>query len=149
MARMLTKRKQKIHVEILRLFNYSLVGGAWFWSGYATFAVCYSWLGLSLWWAKLAANVVGLSVNFVLERIWVFHDQKRHKRLTVVTERYLILTLINFVIDYFIIRILKDQFGLTPYIGQFISAGFFYGWNYAWYRYWVFARVRTTKKALA
>lgn len=133
-------------VEVKRLIAYSIAGGAWFWSGYATFAVLYSGLGWSLWWAKLLANLVGITVNFILERIWVFDRGKRNKRLTVVSERYILLTLANFVIDYFIVKILRDQFGVTPYIGQFASAAFFFGWNYLWYKYWVFAVARKTKK---
>ena len=137
---MKTKSKQRTwRTELTRLLAYSITGGAWFWSGYLAFAVCDQVFGLSLWWAKLIANLVGISVNFILERTWVFKDKRRPKRLTVVTERYLVLTLINFVIDYAIVRVLKDQFGITPYIGQFVSAGFFYGWNYLWYKYWVFA----------
>lgn len=102
------------------------------------FAVADQYLGLSLWWAKLLANITGITVNFILERTWVFKENRRHKRLTVVTERYFFLTLANFVIDYLIIRFLKDYFGVSPYIGQFVSAGFFYGWNYLWFKYWVF-----------
>lgn len=139
------KSKQKAknwRAELKRLIAYSITGGAWFWSGYLTFALCYSVFGWDLWWAKLTANVVGITVNFILERIWVFDRGRRNKRLTVVTERYVILTLVNFVIDYLIVRGLQDLFGLTPYLGQFVSAGFFYLWNYLWYKYWVFAAER-------
>lgn len=143
-----TKKSQKLRKEFGRLVAYSITGGAWFWSGYLAFAICDQVFGLSLWWAKLIANITGITVNFILERVWVFSDSRKQKRLTVVTERYLILTLANFVIDYAIVRILKDYFGITPYIGQFVSAGFFYGWNYLWYKYWVFAKKpRLRKKA--
>lgn len=143
------QRIKSIKLEINRLIMYSITGGAWFWSGYAMFAVCDQVLGLSLWWAKLVANITGITVNFVLERTWVFRDHRKHKRLTVVTERYFFLTLANFVIDYLIIRILKDNFGLSPYIGQFISAGFFYGWNYLWFKYWVFGGEHKVRQAHA
>lgn len=140
------KTKSKLRTEIFRLVSYSVTGGAWFWSGYAMFAVADQFLGLSLWWAKLLANITGITVNFILERIWVFGDSRRHKRLTVVTERYFFLTLANFVIDYLIVRFLKDVFGISPYIGQFVSAGFFYGWNYLWFKYWVFGSARKIEK---
>jgi putative flippase GtrA len=39
--------------------------------------------------------------------------------------------------DYGIVAGLKAA-GITPYIGQFISSGFFTVWNYFWYRFWVF-----------
>ena len=135
--------------ELVRLVQYSLVGGAWFWSGYAMFAVCDQLIGLNLFWAKLIANLFGLSVNFVLERLWVFDDKKqRIKKLTIVTERYITLTILNLFIDYLIVWSLRNFFGVTPYIGQFVSAGFFWAWNYVWYRYWVFA-TNQPKKARA
>ena len=143
-----TKQKtKKLHSEITRIIAYSVTGGAWFWSGYLTFALCDQVFGMSLWWAKLTANLVGITVNFILERTWVFGSNRKHKRLTVVTERYFVLTLVNFVVDYLIIRFLKDYFGVSPYIGQFVSAGFFYLWNYAWYKYWVFAPNRKVRMA--
>lgn len=132
------KRTKNLKAELKRLVAYSITGGAWFWSGYLMFAVCDQVLGLSLWWSKLLANLFGITINFILERIWVFHDGRRHKRLTVVTERYLLLTAVNFVIDYFIVLGLRDGFGISPYIGQFASAGFFWMWNYLWYKFWVF-----------
>jgi putative flippase GtrA len=139
------KSKQKAknwHAEIKRLLAYSVTGGAWFWSGYLAFAVCDQVFGLSLFWAKLIANLVGITVNFILERIWVFDRGRKNKKLTVVTERYFILTVANLFIDYLIVRGLQEYFGLTPYLGQFVSAGFFFGWNYLWYKYWVFAAAR-------
>ena len=143
------QKAKKWRSEIKRLIAYSITGGAWFWSGYLTFALCYETFGLTLFWAKLIANLVGITVNFILERIWVFDRGRKNKKLTVVTERYFILTVINLFIDYLIVRGLQDYLGISPYIGQFVSAGFFYGWNYLWYKYWVFASARKTKKGYA
>ncbi len=51
--------------------------------------------------------------------------------------RYIFIESIGFVIDYAIIGFLK-HIGITPYIGFFISAGFFSIWSFLWYKYWVF-----------
>ena len=67
--------------ELIRLAEYTIAGGAWFWSGYATFAICDMVFGLSLWWAKLVANIVGIMVNFILERIWVFSSERKAQRV--------------------------------------------------------------------
>lgn len=147
---MKSKQKAKnLRTEIKRLIEYSITGGAWFWSGYLTFALCYETFGWTLFWAKLFANLVGITVNFVLERVWVFDRGRKNKKLTVVTERYFVLTVVNLFIDYLIVRGLQEYFGVSPYIGQFVSAGFFFGWNYLWYKYWVFASARKTKKGYA
>jgi putative flippase GtrA len=85
----------------------------------------------------LGANLVGWTVNFVMQRYWVFKNPHLKGHLGDVTGRYLLLTGVNFVLDYFIIYGLT-LIGITPYIGQFISSGFFTVWNYLWYRFWVF-----------
>jgi putative flippase GtrA len=120
-------------------------GGAYFWTGYLVFFIADKGLGWSLWWAKQTANVTGWIVNFVLQRYWVFRNPHLKGHLGAVTGRYMIITLINFGIDYIIVANLK-YIGISPYIGQFISAGFFTFWNYIWYRYWVFPEQH--KKAL-
>jgi putative flippase GtrA len=142
--------------EIRRITEYMISGGAYFWTGYLVFFLCDRGLGLSLWWAKLLANISGWTVNYVLQRYWVFRNPKLNQHQTEVTIRYAIITLVNFVLDYFIIYGLKSV-GITPYIGQFISSGFFTVWNYIWYKFWVFpekfsaktAKVRRTVRPIA
>jgi putative flippase GtrA len=121
------------------VIQYSITGGAWFWSGYAMFALCYSVLGLDIVPSKIISYVFGLNVNFLLERFWVFNDRRARKELDTVTSRYVILSLINLGIDTVIVWGLS-KLGISPYIGQFVSAGFFTVWNYVWYKLWVFAR---------
>ncbi len=36
--------------------------------------------------------------------------------------------------------------GITPYIGQFISSGFFTVWNWLWYSMWVFKKQKPAHK---
>ena len=129
------KKKQKL--ELIRITEYMISGGAYFWTGYLVFFICDQLLGLNLWWAKLAANLSGWTVNYVLQRYWVFNNKRRKKHQTEVTKRYIIITGVNFMLDYLIVAGLKAA-GLTPYLGQFVSAGFFTVWNYLWYKYWVF-----------
>lgn len=126
--------------------EYMVAGGAFFWSGYIAFAFFDAVLHLPLFIAKQLANIIGLSINFVLEDQWVFKKNKTrttyHKRRG---GRYIFITLVNFGIDYFIVSQLKEV-GVTPYLGQFVSAGFFTIWNFIWYKYWVFAPHPSEKK---
>jgi putative flippase GtrA len=123
--------------EVVRIVQYMISGGAYFWSGYIVFFIADQWLGLNLWWAKLAANLTGWTVNFLLQRYWVFNSSSLKGKQTQVTSRYVAITALNFILDYLIVRGLKSL-GLTPYLGQFVSAGFFTVWNYLWYKLWVF-----------
>lgn len=123
--------------RIVQFIEYLISGGAYFWTGYGVFFISDSLLGFSLWWAKQTANVAGWTVNFILQRYWVFKNPHLKGHMGEVTLRYGFITLVNFVIDYYIIFGLKE-IGISPYIGQFVSAGFFTLWNYFWYRFFVF-----------
>lgn len=123
--------------ELKRITEYLISGGAYFWSGYLVFFLIDKGLGLAFFWAKSVSILVGWIVNYMLQRYWVFKNPRLKKHQTEVTTRYIIITLVNFVLDYFIVYGLKI-IGITPYIGQFLSAGFFTVWNYLWYKLWVF-----------
>lgn len=130
-----------------QLAEYFVAGGAFFWSGYIAFAIFDSVFHWPLFIAKQTANLIGLTVNYVLEDRWVFkHGKARIPYDRRRTTRYIIITIVNFGIDYLIVLGLKD-IGITPYLGQFVSAGFFTIWNFLWYKYWVFAHHPSRKKS--
>lgn len=129
-----------------QLVEYFVAGGAFFWSGYIAFVIFDAVLYAPLFIAKQLANLIGLSINYVLEDRWVFrHGKARIQYDRRRGSRYLVITLVNFGIDYLIVLALKD-IGITPYLGQFVSAGFFTIWNFVWYKYWVFAHHPSRKK---
>lgn len=133
----MAKNKKVRRKLVVQIVEYSISGGAYFWSGYLVFFIADKGLHWNLWWAKLSANVIGWIVNYSLQRYWVFNNQQLAKHKTEVSGRYAVITLVDFVLDYLIVASLK-QLGLTPYLGQFASAGFFSVWNFLWYKYWVF-----------
>jgi putative flippase GtrA len=136
------KLKAKQIREVKRFGEYMVGGGAQFWSGYAAFALLDQVIGMSFWPAKSLAYFLGVSVNFILERFWVF-GQKRITRQQIQTtaSRFYTLMFLNFLIDLGIVGGLREL-GLTPYLGQFVSAGFFTVWNWVLFKLWVFARKR-------
>lgn len=142
----MARLKKQHRRELLRITEYMISGGAYFWSGYLMFFVLDKGVGLNLWWAKLLANVTGWTINYVLQRYWVFRNPTLAKHQTEVTGRYAVITLVDWMLDYLIVAGLKS-FGLTPYLGQFVSSGFFTFWNYIWYKYWVFPEKFKKKKA--
>jgi len=128
------KRKRRLLIQFV---EYMISGGAYFWTGYLIFFGADKGLHLSLWWAKLASNVFGWTINYLLQRFWVFKNPKLRGHMAETSGRYIFITLVDFLLDYIIVASLKSV-GLTPYLGQFVSSGFFTGWNYFWYRFWVF-----------
>ncbi len=144
---MAKRSKNQRRKTLIQFIEYMISGGAYFWSGYALFAYLWSGLHWSLWWATITSNVFGWSVNYILQRFWVFNNKALKGHQTQVTTRYIIITLVDFVLNYFILYSLR-KIGITPYIGQFISSGFFTIWNYLWYKYWVFPQNFAKKKTI-
>jgi len=134
------KRNKKFKKFVIQFTEYMISGGAWFWVGYGTFAFMDLVLGVEFWPAKIFSYVVGASVNFLLQRFWVFKQKKGSKKeLGRAAKRYYSLMFVNFLLDQFIVGGLRS-IGISPYIGQFISSGFFTVWNWLWYSRWVFKK---------
>jgi len=126
----------KNNKEVKRFLKYWLGSGIYFWLGYLVFAVCYSGLHWGWFPAKLLADLIGWSSNYLVQRFWAFSD-RIHLSEMQHAGRYVTIEAIGFVMDYLIIWGLY-KIGITPYIGFFISSGFFTIWSYLWYKYWVF-----------
>ncbi|GAC1501992.1 MAG: hypothetical protein NVS1B10_06530 [Candidatus Saccharimonadales bacterium] len=128
----------------LRQFTKYLVGGSlYFWGGYAIFALGYSVLHIWWLWAKVAADIVGWTLNYLAQRYWAFASDKPKLSEMQHVSRYIFIESIGLILDYLIIAGLR-AIGITPYIGFFISAGFFTIWSYLWYKYWVFPETKTS-----
>jgi putative flippase GtrA len=122
---------------IQQFAKYMAGGTLYFWVAYGIFAICYS--GFHWGWlpAKILADVIGWSLNYFVQRYWAFNSD--HLKLSEMqhASRYIFIESIGFILDYIIIWGL-NALGITPYIGFFISAGFFTVWSYLWYKHWVF-----------
>ncbi|MDL2363314.1 MAG: GtrA family protein [Patescibacteria group bacterium] len=132
--------------NVKQFAKYMVGGGVYFWTGYAVFAICYS--GFHLKWlpSKIAADAVGWTLNYLVQRYWAFASAASgHKKLSEMQHvgRYIFIESIGFVLDYMIIGGL-NHIGITPYIGFFFSAAFFTVWSYFWYKYWVFPEQHKT-----
>lgn len=128
--------------RVIQFLKYMAGGTLYFWVGYAVFAVAYSGFHWDWLPAKILADVIGWSLNYIVQRYWAFNTGARVPlREMQHVGRYLTIESIGFVLDYLIIWGLK-VIGVTPYIGFFISAGFFTVWSYLWYRYWVFPETK-------
>jgi putative flippase GtrA len=117
--------------------KYMAGGSLYFWVGYGVFALCYSGLHIYWLWSKMAADAIGWSLNYFVQRYWAFNSEQLKLSEMQHLGRYVSIESIGFVIDYAIIAGLRS-IGITPYIGFFISSAFFTVWSYLWYKYWVF-----------
>jgi putative flippase GtrA len=131
---------------IIQFAKYMVGGGVYFWSGYLIFALGYSVFHLNWLWAKIMADLVGWTLNFLIQRFWAFNHPELGGHTVKVTGRYAFITVLNLGLDYTIVASLKAV-GVTPYLGMFISSGFFTVWNYLWYKLWVFSPKRLSRRS--
>ncbi|CAN5660818.1 hypothetical protein BH23PAT2_BH23PAT2_05820 [soil metagenome] len=142
----LKKRQKK---ELRRISAYMVSGGAQFWSGYAAFAVLDIVFSMSFWPARVLSYGLGVVVNYYLERYWVFKSKRMSKKqIDLSARKYYSLMATNFALDMAIVGGLYEIFGVTAYIGQFVSAGYFTVWNYVLFKVWVFAKKRRSPNRL-
>lgn len=145
----MNKRTKK---SLIQIAEYMASGGAYFWSGYGIFFFIDKIIGASFFWAKSISTLLGWTVNFLLQRYWAFNNPSLKAHQTEVTKRYMLITLVDFVLDYLIVwgltKISVFGFQINPYVGQFLSAGFFTVWNYLWYRFWVFPEKFKTRRSV-
>ena len=128
--------------NLAQFIKYLAGGNLYFWSGYLIFALGYSILHWWWLWAKIAADIFGWTLNYIAQRYWAFKPEHPHLREIQHIGRYIFIESVGFVIDYLIIGGL-NYIGITPYVGFFISAGFFTVWSFLWYKYWVFPQKKT------
>lgn len=120
-----------------------MVGGnVYFITGYAVFALCFSVFKWNWFWSKVAADAIGWSLNYLVQRYWAFGNQHHLSEMEHVG-RYIFIESIGFVLDYLLIGGLY-AIGITPYVGFFISAAFFTVWSFLWYKYWVFPEKKSS-----
>jgi putative flippase GtrA len=122
---------------LLQFLYYNLGGACFFVIGYLLFSLLYGLLGI--WWllAKGVADLVGWTVNFIIQRYLAFKEEAVHHNNRAIIKKFSAFSLLNLLIDYAIVGGLK-WIGLTPFIGLFVSAAFFTIWKYAWYKHWIF-----------
>lgn len=128
-----------------RFLKYLVGGSLYFWVGFGVFALCYSVLHWKWFPAKVLSDVIGWSLNYLVQRMWAFSD---HITLGEMQHagRYITIESIGFVMDYALIGGLV-YIGISPYIGFFISGIFFTFWSFLWYKYWVFPETGGKKRA--
>ncbi len=119
------------------VIQYLVTGIIVFYADYLTFYIGFNHFDLTVPVAQAPAYVVGIVVNFILERAWVFKNQTKRDPIKKETRRYAIVLVINYAITVVILEVL-ERYGISPNWGKYLAAFFFTFWNYVVFRFWVF-----------
>jgi putative flippase GtrA len=134
-SNLLTRRPSKKGVVQFAFFN---VGGiSFFVVGYLVFALLYGVLHWHWFWAKVVGDTLGWSVNFAIQYFLAFREERQGHKPKVIAGKFTAISLLNLLIDYAIVGLLKLA-GVSPFIGLIIASQFFTVWKWLWYKHWVF-----------
>lgn len=127
--------------NFMQFVKYNVGGFLYFWA--AWLIITFGTDTLGLWWANIIGNSVGIFLNYLVQRFWTFSDSQ--KNIFGSGWKFAVLTGVNFVLSYGILQALTRA-GLELWFAQFVSAALFTGWNWAWYKWWVFASNTKSRK---
>ena len=131
-------KKQFTFANLIEFIKLQLAGNILFWGTYIGFFLLHEvakWPEVS---ALATASVIAHILFFIANSEWVFDEKGKRKKSPGELTRFVIFMGINYFINLGIIYSLSHFFGITPYIGQFISAMFFTLWTFVGLKYWVF-----------
>ncbi|KZC94090.1 GtrA family protein [Clavibacter tessellarius] len=116
-------------------FVYLAVGGVAFVVDLGLLIVCRDVLGWPLSGASATSFWAGLLVSYVMQRFLTFRHQRSDWHSL---WKYAVLVAVNSLATVLIIE-LFDRIGAGYIVGKFVSTALTTLWNYAAYRFWVFA----------
>lgn len=125
------------HRRIVQFFEFLVGGSVYFWVGLGVFSVLYHVFDQGWLLAKICADVIGLTLSFLIQRYWAFYDKRLANQDLSVIIKFYFINGIDFIFDYGIVALVVSA-GITPYVGFVVSAAYTTVWDYFWYRFWVF-----------
>lgn len=131
----LEKPSLKLVIEFIK---YNVAGTVFFWSTYIMFFVFNRYVGWPEIQALAVASIIGHVLYFILDKQWVFSSDGSTKKSLGELVRFIIFMAFNYFLNLLLVYALLYYFDLTPYLGQFVTAGFFVFWSYLGLKYWVF-----------
>lgn len=121
------------------MFRYAVVGVTSLVADYLVFLTLYYIFDTGTAVAAPAGIILGLIVNFILNKLWSFDNQESSKKnVTKQIVLYLLLVLVNILFTYFLIETLKNAFNFEPKHIKLLASACTIMWNYTIYQKIIF-----------
>ena len=151
------KKKQKFVLTLgWQFIKLQIAGNIPFWGTYIINAILDKGFNVSSFNALLVATVCANALFFVVDDRWVFNDTRGARKSTSEIIRFVIFMSLSALLTFNITWQLHQIFGISTYIGQFVSAALSITWTFVGLRFWVFApgklpvkKRRRTRRKLA
>ncbi len=135
--RKIYQRRKPSKKGLVQFIYFNLGGVVFFVAGYAVFVLLYGVLGWHWLIAKLIADLVGWSLNYLVQHYLAFRTSAAGQGHKAVLKKFIPFSLANVLIDYGIVGGL-NWLGISPFIGLWVSSLFFTVWKWLWYKHWIF-----------
>jgi len=138
------KKLLQVGAEFIKL---QIAGNIPFWGTYFINFVLDKGLDVPSFQALLVATVLANAVFFVVDDRWVFRSSRKKRRASTDAWRFVVFMSLSALLTFNITWQLHELFGISVYIGQFISAALSILWTFIGLKFWVFAPVRRKSTA--
>ncbi len=142
------KKSKKRKAALLLLWQFiklQLAGNIPFWGTYLINFGLDKGMGVDKFQSLLVATVLANALFFIADDRWVFSDSRKKRKTTSEIWRFIVFMSASALITFNITWQLYSIFGISTYIGQFISAALSILWTFIGLRFWVFAPPRRHK----
>ncbi len=141
--------KNKQRKDLVQLFyefiKLQLAGNIPFWGTYIINFGLDKGLQVNPFQSLLVATVLANALFFVVDDRWVFKRSRNKRKTGDEIWRFVIFMSLSALLTFNITWLLYSQFGISTYIGQFISAALSIMWTFIGLRFWVFAPSKKSK----
>lgn len=136
------KQRRKFYTLGIEFIKLQLAGNIPFWGTYLLFFVFDKGFAADTFSSLLAATVIANALFFIVDDKWVFNNSRGKRKTTNEILKFVVFMSFSSLLTFNITWQLDTLFGITPYIGQFISAALSTLWTFIGLRFWVFAPPR-------
>jgi putative flippase GtrA len=118
--------------------RFFLVGLSAFGIDYIVLLFLYYALGVNLEVSTAIGFIIGFAVSFTANKQWVFGKARQKKNLPRQITEYILLLSFNFIFTVWTVSLLNSH-GIKPAIGKLMVMALIMCWNYALFRWVIFA----------
>lgn len=141
------KKKTKVALALgWQFVKLQIAGNIPFWGTYMINAGLDKGLGVDKFQSLLVATVLANALFFIVDDRWVFSDLRNKRTSNAEIWKFIVFMSLSALLTFNITWQLYSLFGISTYIGQFVSAGLSIAWTFIGLRFWVFAPDKSPAK---
>tara|TARA_B100000959_G_C14770697_1_gene537354 strand:- start:204 stop:653 length:450 start_codon:yes stop_codon:yes gene_type:complete len=129
--------KEETDNTFFQLIRYTVVGGVSFLVDFGTLAFCTEYFGIHYLVSAIIGFTLGLTTNYILSIVWVFHHRAISNKLFELLF-FIIIGLIGLGFNELFIWILTDKVELHYLVSKIITTIIVYLWNFFARKYLLF-----------